>query len=96
MKVIALIFVAMLCVSPATAQAPTLDQRVADLEARVDFLEGALGCFGKAMAISKEPAPGDHFYMTRSADDRHVYVSLVNRNCLGGTDDYTWRGYRDP
>jgi hypothetical protein len=51
-------------------------------------------CMGQAMAISKRPN-GD-LYLTKRQSQSHVYIALLDRDCVHGRDDYRWPGYKKP
>jgi hypothetical protein len=46
------------------------------------------------MAISKR-ADGT-LYLTKRQSQSHVYIALLDRDCVHGRDDYRWPGYKKP
>lgn len=90
--------------APSVAQAPTLDERVANLEAEVAELsdqlaetEAMLACFGEAMAVSRRTDRS--LYLTARRAQSHVYVLLVDRACIHVPNyrrEYRWHGYTKP
>jgi uncharacterized membrane protein len=87
-----------LLVSPATAQAPSLETRLAELEERVAELEAEDTrdpCVTGAIALSK--LPSGKLVLTWHRNQRKVYVAMIDRTCLRGVkDSYRWPGYRRP
>ena len=103
-NLVALAGVTLALAAPASAQAPTLDDRVLSLEAQVAELWETVGelqsgpsqgdpCIRKAFAVTMN---GRRTLKVASRDSqRKVYVAVISRSCLKGVrDTYAWSGYR--
>lgn len=79
-------------VASATAQAPTLEERVAALEEQVADMEEAVvfvdACLVRAVAVSQS---GTRLYRTTQDRQLRVYFVVVEKSCVRGIrDNYRW------
>jgi hypothetical protein len=93
--------------SPATAQAPTMEERVAELESRVSELETVVAdlelavnegdpCVTGAMALSRRRGTRVLLLTGRKTQSK-VYVAMIDRSCVAGVrDTFAWPGYKNP
>lgn len=93
------VIVGLVLVAPASAQAPTLDDRVADLEQRVEALEAQVAsgdpCIRSTLAVS---ARGNRdLFATRTDRQRRIHLAVIDKRCLAGAkDNYGWYSYLPP
>lgn len=105
--ILALVLVGFTLVSPATAQAPTMEERVAELESRVSELETVVAdleqavsdgdpCVTGAMALSRRRGTRIILLTGRKTQSK-VYVAMIDRGCVAGIrDNFAWPGYKNP